>query len=170
MGKEVQPIPPISLRVGNAECLAAEDGFVLLEVVCTLAIIALLAAIILPNIYTGTSRDRLEAYALQTASILNADRSAAVRRQIEVETEIDAAGRLINSGSSDKRLRLPEDIAVKATLATRCGAKPAGTAIVFFATGVSCGGVITLSHAGTAYQISVNWITGGVEIVPINPL
>jgi len=31
--------------------------------------------------------------------------------------------------------------------------------------GMSCGGVITLSRLGMIYQIRVNWLTGGVDIV-----
>src|SRR4029077_5883294 len=44
-----------------------EDGFTLLEMVCILAIIAMLAAVLLPNIPRDTSRPRLEAYAVETA-------------------------------------------------------------------------------------------------------
>ena len=57
--------------------MGAEDGFTLLEVVCVVAIISLVAAIILPAIPRGTPRARIEAYALETASLLKADRFAA---------------------------------------------------------------------------------------------
>ena len=50
----------------------AEGGFTLLEMVCVLAIIALLAAVLLPFIPRQTSRARLQAYALQTATLLKA--------------------------------------------------------------------------------------------------
>jgi general secretion pathway protein H len=172
MGKKVRRIRPISLRVGannNIKIVAAQDGYVLLEVVCTLAIIALLAAIILPTISRRTSHQRLEAFAYQTAAILNADRSAAIRRRIEIRTEVDAAARLIKSGSGDLSLRLPMDVAIDTILASRCGARAAGTAIVFFPSGLSCGGVVALTQSHTIYQIRVNWITGGVEVVPVNP-
>src|ERR1700748_2852178 len=51
-----------------------ERGFTLLEMVCVLAIVALLAAVLLPFIPHETSRARLEAYALQAASLLKAYR------------------------------------------------------------------------------------------------
>jgi general secretion pathway protein H len=57
----------------------AERGFTLLEIVCVLAIIALLAAVLLPFIPHQTSRSRLQAYALQAATLLKADRNAAIR-------------------------------------------------------------------------------------------
>ncbi len=60
--------------------LATQRGFTLLEMVCVLAIIALLAAVLLPFIPHQTSRSRLQAYALQTATLLKADRNAAIER------------------------------------------------------------------------------------------
>ena len=67
-----------------------ERGFTLLEMVCVLAIIALLAAVLLPFIPHETSRSRLQAYALQAATLLKADRNAAIRRQTSVATVVDA--------------------------------------------------------------------------------
>jgi prepilin-type N-terminal cleavage/methylation domain-containing protein len=49
-------------RVNTGE----QTGFTLLEVVCVLAIIALLAAIALPSIPRDTSLSGIEAYALET--------------------------------------------------------------------------------------------------------
>jgi general secretion pathway protein H len=31
---------------------------------------------------------------------------------------------------------------------------------------MSCGGTIVLSRLGAVYEIRVNWLTGGIEIVP----
>ena len=57
-----------------------------------------------------------------------------------------------------------------ATLAARCGERRAGTTISFFASGMSCGGTIALTRQGVGYQIRVNWLTGGVDIVPLSAL
>jgi general secretion pathway protein H len=35
---------------------------------------------------------------------------------------------------------------------------------------MSCGGVIALTRLGVGYQIRVNWLTGGVEVVPLEPI
>src|SRR4029077_15031335 len=48
---------------------AGERGFTLLEMVCALAIIALLPAVLLPFIPRESSRSRLQSYALQTATL-----------------------------------------------------------------------------------------------------
>jgi general secretion pathway protein H len=31
---------------------------------------------------------------------------------------------------------------------------------------MSCGGTLALTRLGVGYQVRVNWLTGGVEVVP----
>ena len=170
MGKKVEQVQRPTSPAGPADGVGAEDGFTLLEVVCVVAIISLVAAIILPAIPRGTPRARIEAYALETASLLKADRIAAMRRGSEVATEVDAGSRSVRSGAYGRTVRVPDDVAFDATLAARCGERRAGTTISFFASGMSCGGTIALTRQGVGYQIRVNWLTGGVDIVPFSAL
>jgi len=65
-------------------------------------------------------------------------------------------------------VRLPADVTVEAVLATRCNNRPAGATIRHLPSGMSCGGTIALTREGLGYQVRVNWLTGGVEVVPIN--
>jgi len=144
----------------------AEAGFTLVEMVCVIAIIAMLAAILLPHISRATSRPRLEGYAVETASLLKADRTAAMRRRVAIATQVDASERYLRSGATGRVLRVPDDVTFSATLPLRCNDRPAFSTISFFATGMSCGGTIVLSRLGAVYEIRVNWLTGGIEIVP----
>ncbi len=96
--------------------LATQRGFTLLEMVCVLAIIALLAAVLLPFIPHQTSRSRLQAYALQTATLLKADRNAAIERSTSVATLVDARE------PRDPFRRVAHDGADPRGRAVRCGA------------------------------------------------
>jgi general secretion pathway protein H len=157
-----QPILPAA----RAETRRGDAGFALIEILCVLAIIGMLAAIILPSIPRTTTRARLESYAVQTAALLKADRNAALRRHIQVATQVDAASRSIRSGVTGRVVRLPDDVSVDAILASRCADRNAGRSIDFFPSGMSCGGTIALVRPGMGFEVRVNWLTGGVEIVP----
>jgi general secretion pathway protein H len=129
------------------------------------AIVAALAAILLPWVPRATSRSRLEAYAVEVATLLKADRNAALKRHAAVAAQIDVPGRLISSGSSAHVVRVPEDVAFDALLPRSCNGRPALSTISFFGTGTSCGGVIRLTRFGTGFDVRVNWLTGGIDIV-----
>jgi general secretion pathway protein H len=142
-----------------------QRGFSLLEMVCVLAIIALMASVLLPFIPHQTSRSRLQAYALQTATLLKADRNAAIERSTTVATLVDAASRVIHSGSSRLTVRIPDDVRFDAVLPQSCQRQAALSTIRFFDNGSSCGGSIALTRLDAAYEVRVNWLTGRVEIV-----
>jgi len=127
-------------------------------------------AVILPAIPRGTSRTRLEAYAVQAATLLKADRDAAVRRRAEVATEVNAPSRSLRSGVTGLTLRMPQDVHFEAMLASFCNHRAAGATIKFFASGMSCGGTIALRRPDGGFQIRVNWLTGGIEVVQVKGL
>jgi len=110
----------------------------------------------------------LEAFAIETATLLMGDRDAAIRRRAEVATEVNAPSRFVRSGATDRSIRLPDDVTFQALLSARCDRRTASATILFFPSGMSCGGVIALTRTGNGYEIRVNWLTGGVEIVPFN--
>src|ERR1700731_3555557 len=143
----------------------AERGFTLLDMVCVLAIIAMLASVLLPLIPRQTSRSRLQAYALQAASLLKADRNAAIRRGSDVATIVDAGTRSIRSGTTSEMVRIPDDVQFDALLPQTCRQHAALSTISFFADGMSCGGTIALTRLDTGYEVRVNWLTGRIEIV-----
>ena len=150
--------------------MRTQDGFTLLEMVCVIAVVAMLAAILLPVIPRATSRPRLEAFAIETAALLKADRTAAMRRRAQITAQVDAPRRVIRSGSSARILQVPDDVSFQAVLPQTCNERPARSTISFFATGTSCGGTIVLSRLGTGYEVRVNWLTGGIEVAARNAL
>jgi general secretion pathway protein H len=145
-----------------------ECGFTLLEMVCVLAIIALLAAVLLPVIPHQTSRSRLQAYALQTATLLKADRNTAIRRGASVATLVDSGTRMVRSGATTDMIKIPEDVRFDALLPQTCNREATLSTISFFANGMSCGGTIALTRFDAGFEIRVNWLTGRIEIVSRN--
>ena len=147
-----------------------ERGFTLLEMVCVIALVAMIAAVLLPFLPRHTSRSRLQAYALEAATLLKADRNTAIRRRADVSTLVDAPSRAIRSGATSQIVRIPDDVRFDALLPQTCRQREALSTISFFADGMSCGGSIALSRLDTAYEIRVNWLTGRIEIVSRSPL
>ena len=83
---------------------------------------------------------------------------------------IRMAGPAAGIGAPSGVIRLPRDVVFETMLAARCNQRPAGPTIRFFASGMSCGGAIALTRLGVGYEIRVNWLTGGVEVVPYDRL
>ncbi|CCD89607.1 putative General secretion pathway protein H [Bradyrhizobium sp. ORS 285] len=132
--------------------------------VCVLAVVALMAAVSLPAMSRQTSRPRLEAYALEAAALLKADRNAAISGGLAITTRVDARARTIRSGTSGRVVRFPDDVRLETVLPRNCDDRPSFDSISFFGSGMSCGGVITLTHLDAGYQIRVNWLTGRIEV------
>lgn len=144
---------------------ARQYGFTLLEMVCVIAVIALIAAVLLPFLPQHTSRARLQAYALEAATLLKADRNAAIDRRTDIATLVDPSSRAIRSGATARLLRIPDDVRFDALLPQTCRHRAALSTISFFADGMSCGGTIALARLDTTYEIRVNWLIGRIEIV-----
>jgi general secretion pathway protein H len=147
-----------------------QSGYVLLEIVCVLAIIGLLAAIILPAIPRATSRARLQGYAVATAALIEADRAAALRRRVRIATLVNAGARTIRSGADGRIVQLPADVRLDVMLPKRCYDRPVGLSIDFFPSGISCGGALAITRQGVGYEVRVNWLTGVVDVLPHQPL
>jgi general secretion pathway protein H len=119
----------------------------------------------LPAIPRGTSQERLAGYTVEVAALLKSDRNAAMRSHAQVATSLDPERRMVISGATASIVEIPADVTFQALLAQRCGDRRVGATIDFFPSGASCGGVIAIARQGFGYQIRVNWLTGGVEVV-----
>ena len=70
-----------------------------------------------------------------------------MRRGVPVATQISTIARTIRSGASGAVIRVPDDVGFSAVLAEQCDQRDAGETIAFFASGLSCGGALSLSRS-----------------------
>jgi general secretion pathway protein H len=96
---------------------------------------------------------------------LKGDRIAAIRHRLEVTTQVDAGSRTLRSGASAAIVRVPDDVRFDALLPENCNSRPVFATVSFFASGMSCGGVITFTRHDVGYEIQINWLTGRIEVV-----
>jgi general secretion pathway protein H len=132
--------------------------------VVVMAIVGLLAVLALPRGPGATSRSEAEQVALHMASLLKADRYAAMRSHATVTTVFDLDAREIRSGATSRRYVAPGDLDLLANASSHCRVSGRRVGIVFLADGRSCDARIVLGRLGAGFAVRVNGITGGVSV------
>lgn len=144
--------------VGNARA-----GYVLVELVATLALTGLLLGFAFPFAVTGTTPSRLRALASSTASLLRDARTAAITGGRPVAVRFDPGVRRLSAGA--RRVLIPGDVDFTLVAGGNCPAEGAATAIVFRADGSDCGGVLRFAKGGRVLRTRVNWSDGFVDVL-----
>jgi general secretion pathway protein H len=166
-------------------------GFLLLDMALALEILLLPFAIIWPTFGNGSTSLQQSATALNIATLLRSDRTAAsllgtptgTRIDLERRTLTSAQGRTImtclariekrTSEASlsrvchcfDRSIEIPSDIALEVTTGAACLTSARNFVIVFSPDGSSCGGVIVLKKRGLSYAVRFNWLSGMIDVV-----
>ncbi len=146
-------------RAGNA---GARAGFVLLDLVVTLAISGLLLALVFPHIASHTTPQRMHLLLTKTASLLREARTTAITQGTSVTVRFDPARRLIQTGSAF--VSLPGDVGLSLSSGGDCRSDERASEIVFYHDGTNCGGVFRFNAGRSVYRLRVNWATGYVEL------
>jgi general secretion pathway protein H len=163
MAAKAERAPPRMSRTSSAEA-EAEAGFTLIEMMAVMLIIAVIASLVLPMTH-GTGRSQLQALALETATLIRSERVGAVLTGRVRRVAIDGERRLL-IGDGGRRVSIPDDV----TLDLLGVQEPwVGRRLIvrFDADGSSSGTVVRLRRGGSAYEIRVNWYTGGVTVVDV---
>src|SRR5262245_57993562 len=95
------------------------NGYMLLDLVLALTIVLLVSAVAWPMLGRGTSSLAHAAVALDIATLLRADRSAAAERGAATGTLFDLEERTV-TGASGRRVQVPGDIAMSVTTGVQC--------------------------------------------------
>lgn len=132
-------------------------GFVLIEMMLALALVALLAALALPRARPFDGGAAIRAKAYEAAALLRADRDAARRSDRPVETVLDLGRRRLRSGASSDAVALPNAVALRLAAA-------APGRVRFYPDGRSSGGALTLGAGAGALSLEIDPLTSAVRI------
>jgi prepilin-type N-terminal cleavage/methylation domain-containing protein len=142
--------------------LNRRGGYTLLELVVTLAILALAVALVAPAVGRGTRTIQARAEVARLTAMLRHAREQAITTGRRHTLVVDPAARrlLIVAGEDDVR-----ETRAWAPEFTVEAASPAALAVRFEPAGVSSGGEFYVVSAGLRYRVSVEPLTGRVKAV-----
>ena len=141
----------------------SEEGHTLFELLVVLAMLAVIAAVIVPALGQG-SASKLKASAREVAAGLRESRTLAIIRNRPVAFAVDIDERAYSTGAGRSPRRLPKAIQVSLYTARSELRSDRMGAIRFFPDGTSTGGRITLAAANRSYVVDVQWLTGRIRI------
>jgi general secretion pathway protein H len=72
---------------------------------------------------------------------------------------------VLRSAATGREVAMPADVDVRANVTADCQTSSGAAGFAFYPDGRACGGTLTLAGAGGGYDVRVNWLTGGVEVV-----
>jgi general secretion pathway protein H len=138
-------------------------GFTLIEVVAVMLIIALVSSLAV-TMMPGTGRGGLKALTLETAALLRRERLSAVLTGRDRQVSLDGERRVL-VGDGGNVLAIPRDVVLD-VLGIDALWSGRQAVVRFTPDGASTGAVLKLSRENAAYEIRVNWYTGGVAVAP----
>jgi general secretion pathway protein H len=135
-------------------------GFTLLELLVTLAVLAVALAVVGPSIGRTTDTIRARAEVARFSALLRHTREQAITSRRAHTLVVDLSAHRVNivAGDEVRESRpLPDHLHIEAE-------PPAGLAVRFEPQGTSNGGAFRVISAGVRYQVTVDPLTGRVRI------
>lgn len=132
--------------------------------ILALTVLLLLFAVVWPFLGRNTTSSQQAATALDIATLLRMDRTAASKAGSTRSTRIYLNQRVL-VGSNGRQIVIPNDLGLEVTTGTSCRRTANEFMIVFLPDGKSCGGVITLEKNHRSYAVRFNWLTGLIDVV-----
>jgi general secretion pathway protein H len=143
----------------------ASAGVTLLELLIVLAIMAIVAALVVPMFGGGVSTGELKSAAREVAAGLRFARSEALATRQETRVLLDLERRTFRIERDARTHVLPPQIELKLFTAQRDLVSETVGSIRFFPDGGSNGGRVTLAAGERKYDVDVDWLTGRVAIL-----
>ena len=150
-------------------CNRVQRGFTLLEIVLVMAIIALASVLAAAAMGGGFRGMQLKASARQIAANLRYTRAQAIETGRPQRFTIDPARHLWQAPKAHHG-DIPSKLSIEFTGAREAQSDRARSdvgAIEFFPDGAATGGRIRLGSGKAAWDIEVSWLTGQVQLQPV---
>jgi general secretion pathway protein H len=147
----------------SAEVIQRSRGFTLLELIVTLAVLAVAAAVVAPAIGRGSDSLKARADVASFAATLRHAREKAINAQRPHRVEVDMEGHRMSiiaapALADDKEVRVTRSLSTR--LMIEASPSPA---VTFDPRGVSSGADFKLTSGGIVYLVSVDRLTGRVK-------
>jgi type II secretion system protein H len=148
--------------MGRGEALTRQRGFTLLEIIITLAVIALVAGLAVPTIGRSAEAVRVRAEVAGFAAMLRHARERAIVTRRTQVVVVDPGARRVSrlSGGPDGEVR--ETRALSERLRVEASPPPA-LSVRFEPQGVSNGADFTLGSGTITFRVTVDALTGRVR-------
>ena len=146
----------------HREALSGRRGFTLLELVITLAVLAIAVGLAIPTIGRSTEAIRVRADVAGFSALLRHARERAIVTRKTQAVVVDTIARRVSlmAGGPDGQVRetraLPERLTVQAE-------PPPALVVRFEPQGGSSGGDFRLTSGGVVYRVRVDALTGRVR-------
>lgn len=143
---------------------ARDAGFSMLELLVVLAIIAAVMTIALPRFEAPGSRANLDAVTVELAGQLKALRARAIAGNREQAFTLDAPAHTYSAGPASAAIRLPKTVSVTFQTARDVSRSAGEARLIFYPTGGSTGGRLSLTQDQSRRTVAIDWLTGTVSI------
>ena len=144
-----------------------QAGVTLLELLIVIALMAIIAALVVPMFGGPVSTSELRATARQLAAGLRLARSEAVSERRETFLVIDVAGKRFKVDREAREHALPSKVDLKLFTAQNDLVSENVGSIRFYPDGGSNGGRITVASGARKFDVDVDWLTGRVAILDL---
>ena len=142
-----------------------QAGVTLLELLIVIALMAIIAAIVVPMFGGPVSTSELRATARQLAAGLRLARSEAVSERRETFLVVDVAGKRFRVDREAREHALSSKVDLKLFTAQNDLVSENVGSIRFYPDGGSNGGRITVASGARKFDVDVDWLTGRVAIL-----
>lgn len=143
--------------------MTASRGYTLLELLVALAVIGLVLASVPMIVASARPGPAARVAAEELAAALRLTRSEAIGRYAPATLLLDVDQRVYRGADGGERA-LAENLEFKFVTARSELIGEAAGQIRFFPDGSATGGRITVSDGGQSYVVTVDWLTGAVDV------